>query len=408
MFNYPALVSMYHRFAIIQTTSLKFVVGLLCTAIILSACGGGGNGSTTTSPPPVAYSYSVPESLNDGWAVGHLNDHGIDAALISTMVDDIDGPQFTGIDSISIVRNNTLVLSESFRQRLDEFDSWSENTDLDTHILHSTSKSFISALAGIAIDQGYIDSTEVSFYSLFAYANYENWDTRKSTMTLDDALTMRFGYPWDEWSEPYGDPENTLSILTANNSDYSRALLDLPIATTPGSNFVYNTAGTVAIGQAIENSVGIPLEDFAQMHLFAALQITDAVWGETPSGLPNGGSGLFLTTREMVKFGQLYIADGKWQNEQVVSAEWVQRSILPYNELSWGDTSGYGYQWWIDRFTVGGQAIVSYSTRGYGGQYIFCVPSLQLVVAFTGRNYGTDGAGLPFDLMQQFILPAMQ
>ena len=378
----------------------------------LAACGGGSGGvggevRSDNIPSASPYVYSVPESQNDGWSVGHLADHGFDPERVTAMIDEIVQRSIVGIDSISIVRNGTLLVSENFRTQLDQYDSWVQNEDLERHVLHSTSKSFTSALVGIAIEQGYISDTDALFYEFFSYVSYANQDMRKATLSLEDALTMRFGMRWDEWSQSYGSDGNSLTYLTENNDDYSKALLDLPMEGNPGETFVYNTAGSIAIGQALENRVGVPLADFAEMYLFAPLQISGAVWGNTPTGLPNGGSGLFLTTREMAKFGQLYIDDGKWQGEPVISSSWVRRSIQRHVELNWSDTSGYGYQWWLDRFSVDGQLLESYSTRGYGGQYIFCVPSLRLVVAFTAHNYGDEPAIIPFDLMRTSILLAL-
>ena len=97
---------------------------------------------------------------------------------------------------------------------------------------------------------------------------------------------------------------------------------------------------------------------------------------------------------------------GVWQGQQVISAGWVDLSVQAQVPLDWNDVSGYGYQWWIDDFMVDGQSIRSYSTRGYGGQYIICVPDLRLVVAFTGHNYGEPEAGQVFDLMRDYILPS--
>ena len=94
-------------------------------------------------------------------------------------------------------------------------------------------------------------------------------------MTLEDALTMRLGLQWDEWSEPYGDANNDLTILTEKNIDQGWALLNLPVQSDPGTNFTYNTAATIALGQSLENAVGVPMEDFAEMHLFQPLQIDD-------------------------------------------------------------------------------------------------------------------------------------
>ena len=375
--------------------------------LFLSACGGGGgNAADVGGEPLFSYSYTIPPSNGDGWAVGHLDDHNFDSALIIAMMDRIHDASFPGIDSMAIVRNDTLVLSEQLRHELDRFDPWGNNSDVEKHVLHSTSKSVTSALIGIAIDQGYVADTDVLFYDLFSYGSYDFWDGRKASMTLADALTMRLGLQWDEWTEPYGTPNNSLTILTENNNDLAKALLDLPMINDPGTDYVYNTAASIALGQALENAVGVPMEDFAETHLFLPLQITTASWGMTGNNLPNGGSGLFLKTRDMVKFGLLFINNGVWQGQQLISAAWVARSVEPHVSLNWSFTAGYGYQWWIDDFVVAGERIRSYSTRGYGGQYIFCVPDRQLVVAFTGHNYGEPESGQVFDLMRDYILPS--
>lgn len=385
------------------------LVFLLFFLTALVACGGGGGAAEPLGggARQSAYEYRIPTDQGDGWAVGHLDDQDIDSSSIVEMMRMATDGTYPGIDGISIARNGTLLLDALLRRELDEFDGWVNNVNLSRHIMHSTSKSFTSALIGIAIDQGYIADTDVPFYDFFAYGSYDNWDPRKATMTLEDALTMRLGFRWDEWSHPYGHPENDLTILTSQNNNYAKALLDLPIVTDPGTTFVYNTAATTTIGQALENAVGVPMEQFAEMYLFAPLQVRDAVWGKTPNGLPNGGSGLFLRPRDMAKFGQLFLDGGVWQGQRIISAEWVARSVERHVSLSWNDTSGYGYQWWLDDFVVNGRSVPSYSTRGFGGQYIFVVPSLNLVVAFTGRNYGTAAAGNPFDMMAFHIIPAM-
>ena len=318
--------------------------------------------------------------------------------------------RFEGIDSVVIARNGKLVLYTQMNRDLDQFDAWVNNFDHRRHVLHSTSKSFTSALIGIAIDQGAIESADVRFYDLFNYGAYDNWDPRKAEMTLDDALTMRFGYEWDEWSLPYTNPDNDLVFLETTNRDWVKALLDLPIVDDPGSSFTYNTAGTIAIGQALENATGIPMADFADQYLFFPMQITTALWWRTPSGLPVGGSGLFLLPRDMAKFGQLFIDDGVWQGQQLISPEWIAASTARHVDIrSWATYSeAYGYQWWIDDLNYRGQPVETWKTAGYGGQFIFCVPSLELVVAFTGHNYD-NGPGVAnlYTMMEAYILAAV-
>jgi CubicO group peptidase (beta-lactamase class C family) len=379
---------------------------LLVLALLVAACGGSSGNESSASSPPIEYTYSIPAQTNDGWVTGHLDDHGFDSALIMEMMDGISNGQFSGIDSVTIVRNNTLLLHAVFDRSLDRFDNWTGNTDPERHVLHSTSKSFTSALVGIAIDQGFIASVNVLFYDLFSYGNYSNLDSRKATMTLEDALTMRLGLEWDEWSVPYTQPGNDLEELMNNNTDYAKALLDLPMTSDPGTSFTYNTAATIAIGQALENAVGVPMADFAELNLFQPLQIQTAEWGRTPTGLPNGGSGLFLESRDMIKFGQLFVDGGLWNGQRVVSTEWIDASVEQHVALNFTLSSGYGYQWWLGRFTYDGQDIESWSTRGFGGQDIFCIPSLNLVVAFTAQNYESNEF-LPMSLLQDFILPAV-
>lgn len=378
----------------------------LCWAI--AACGGGGGGVAT--PPPAPWSYAVPLDIGDGWTVANLTDEGMDLGRIQTMMDRIHSGTYPGIDSVAITRNNKLVIYEQLRTEIGDFDDWVGNTDPNRHILHSTSKSVTSALIGIAIDQGYIPSTQVSFYSLFNYGSYQNWDTRKNDMTLEDALTMRLGLEWDEWSLPYTNRNNDLVFLENNNTDWAKALLDLPMATTPGTTFAYNTAATIAIGQALENTTGIPMADYADQYLFFPMNITTAVWARTPTGLPIGGSGLYLVTRDMLKFGQLFIDNGVWQGQQLISPAWVADSVVRRVDLSSSGTfsAAYGFQWWLDDFDHGGQLVEAYVTAGYGGQYIFCIPDLDLVVAFTGQNY-TNSAGVSnlYTMMQNFIIPAV-
>lgn len=391
------------RWLLTRTSILAFI------AATLAACGGGSSGSAPPPPPPPAqFVYSVPADVGDGWQVADLADEGFETQMIVDMMDDILDGTYPGIDSVAIVRNNKLVHYWYDRDRdLDNFDDWIGNRDRERHILHSTSKSFTSALIGIAIDQGHIASTDVRFLDLFSYASYDNWDPRKDDITLEDALTMRLGFEWDEWSLPYTNSGNDLVSLNSNNSDWAKALLDLPLAASPGIVFAYNTAATTAIGQALENATGEPMAQYANTYLFYPMQITDADWASTPTGLPIGGSGLYLKTRDLAKFGQLYLDGGMWQGQQLISAAWIADSVVPRVDVRdfVSSSYGYGFQWWLDSLPYGTTSMETWVTAGYGGQYTFIVPGLDLVVAFTGHNY-ESGQGIanlytivPFQIM---------
>ena len=385
---------------------------LLVVLLVCAGCGGGSSGGTSAPPPPppAAFSYTVPEDIGDGWQVGDLAAEGFDTQRVVDMMDRILDETYPGIDSVAIVRNNRLLLYWYDRGReLDQYDAWINNMTRERHVLHSTSKSFTSALIGIAIDQGHIASTQVKFLDLFDYTDYDNWDPRKADITLEDALTMRFGFQWDEWSRPYTDPQNDLVNLETNNFDWPKALLDLPLATDPGTAFAYNTAGTIAIGKALENATGERLGQFANTYLFFPMQITDARWW-SPNNLANGGSGLFLRTRDLAKFGQLYLDGGAWQGQQLISADWIADSVVRRVDFSSvpSFSEGYGYQWWLDELPYGSQLLETWVTSGFGGQYIFVVPGLELVVAFTGHNYeNADGISSLYTMMRSHIMAAI-
>ena len=392
------------------TNTPRIVIAVLASVLIV-ACGGGSSGGNSSGPQePIVYNYTVPADIGDGWQVADLAAEGFDVQRILDMMDRVVNENYEGIDSVAIVRNNKLLLYWFADRDLDQFDSWISNVDKQRHVLHSTSKSFTSALVGIAIDQGFIASTQVGFYDLFDYPDYDNWDPRKADMTLEDALTMRLGLEWDEWSLPYTDPNNDLVALNNGNFDWAKALLDLPMANDPGAEFRYNTAATNAIGQAVQNATGMSLADFANVNLFYPMQIANAEWARTPTNLPVGGSGLFLRTRDLAKFGQLYLDNGSWQGQQLISANWIADSVVRRVDISsWATYSeAYGFQWWLDDLTYKGQLVDTWVTSGYGGQYLFAIPSLDLVVAFTGHNYESGpGIGNLYTMMQTHILNAI-
>jgi len=387
----------------------RIAIAVLASMLVV-ACGGGSSGGNSQSREPIVYSYSIPADIGDGWQVADITAEGFDTQKILDMMDRVVNENYEGIDSVAIVKNNKLLLYWFTNRELDQFDGWIGNTDRERHVLHSTSKSFTSALVGIAIDQGFIASTQVKFYDLFSYESYANWDPRKMEMMLEDVLTMRLGLQWDEWSLPYTDRNNDLVALNNAHIDWAKALLDLPMVNDPGTVFTYNTAATNAIGQAVQNATGMPLSQFANLNLFFPMQITNAEWGRTPTNLPVGGSGLFLRTRDLAKFGQLYLNNGSWQGQQLISANWIADTVVRRVDISsWATYSeAYGFQWWLDDLDYKGQVVETWVTSGYGGQYLFVVPSLDLVVAFTGRNYGA-GSGIDnlYRMMQLHILDAI-
>lgn len=373
--------------------------------LLLVAC------SSSTDSEFNEYQYQQPLTLNDTMVTGTLAEHSVNQALIEAMFSAINNQEFTGIDSILIMRNGVLVLDELLRTELGDHDRFIGNQDINTHSMQSVSKSFVSAVIGIAIDQGHITSTEDLMLSYFPeYAVLNNDDARKRAWTIDDFLTMQTGLQWDEWTHPFSSPSNSLGSIYQTSNDYVEALFNLPMANNPGSTFAYSTIASVALGGLVENATGEQFEDYANKHLFEPLAMDSAIWGHTPTGRVHTGGGLWLSSRDMIKFGQLFLQNGIFNGERIISEEWINRSRQPLVSLSqyplW---EAYGYQWWIDNFRNNTNQLHGiYSANGNGGQFIFVWPEKNAVIVFTGQNYDSSELYQPQQMMRQFIIPAME
>ena len=150
------------------------------------------------------------------------------------------------------------------------------------------------------------------------------------------------------------------------------------------------------------------LEDFADVYLFQPLGIESHIWAHTPVGRAHTGGGLWLGGRDMLKFGQLYLNDGLWNGEQIISSEWIAESFLKRVSFNYGHSDGYGYQWWHKGFSIAGQGVVdAWFTAGNGGQFIYLIPSKNTVIAFTGANYDDPLMYQADTMMINYILPAL-
>lgn len=393
------------------TASAIFLLLALC------ACGSGNGGDTPVDPPPppVDHVYNKPADTGDGWVTAHAEDLGVSVPVLEDMMNAM-AANFDIVDSIAVAYRGQLILDETIRTQLNEFDGMVNNVDLDMHNLWSVSKSLASLAIGVAIEQGVIDDIDVPYLSLFPYVLYANWDERKDDIRLEDVLTMRLGFDWDEWDPPYFTPGNALSELYESSTDYSKALLDLPVAHDPGTTFAYSTPASVSLGQAIENAGPLALIEFGFANIFQPLGIVNVEVTRTPTGLPDLGSGLYLVARDLLKFGQLYVDRGQWNGETVVSETWIDASTQAHVPLAWSDPdrfdwklTGYGYQWWIGYFEVDGRQVPAYAGRGYGQQWLYVIPELELTVVIFSHAWDeeADEVNQAGRLMSEFVIPAL-
>jgi len=336
----------------------------------------------TPAPTPTPTRPSTYWPTGD-WRESTPEQQGMDSALLVKMFDFIEQKDVY-IHSILIVRNGYVVMKVYF---------YPYQSDIE-HQLASVTKSFTSALVGIAIKEGYIDGVDTKVLDFFPGRAVANNDSRKQAMALEHLLTMTAGLDWSE--RPYSSPDTPFAQMR-QSPDWVQFFLDLPMAEEPATTFNYNTGGSHLLSAIVQEATGMSASSLAQTALFEPLGISDVSWPSDPNGVSYGGSGLSMLPRDMAKFGYLYLNDGIWEGEQIVPAEWVQASAAKHID-TFDVAPGYGFQWWVYRDSA-------YCATGSGGQYICVAPDQEMVVVFTGALENSDH-NLPWLLVDMFILPA--
>ena len=359
------------------------------------------------------YSYRVPEQTDDGWETASLADVGMDEAPIVDLMNALSRRNEDNIHGIVVIKDGRLVLEEYFSgEDLDLTEGLNfVNKDFDRDTLHcqaSASKSITSILLGIAIDQGLVRGVQEKILSFFP-EHSDLKDDAKDEITLGHMLSMSSGIPWNE-GYPYTDPRNDLNQMFYG-ADPVRYVLEKPVVAPPGSEFIYNSGTTNLLGEVVRKSTGQTLLDFARQHLFAPLGIASADWIPFPNAphMAVASSTLYLRPRDMAKIGQLYLQKGAWKGERIVSEGWVAESTREYIRVPTSSSpipgliEGYGYQWWRGIFS--NRNIETYFAAGWGGQFIFVLSDLDMVVVLTGGQFEGDYQGF-YDLINDYVLVA--
>ena len=312
---------------------------------------------------------------------------GMDSELLEDMLEYIE-EKGLGIDGIIIYKDEAIPFEKYF----------GEYNEYVSHNMKSTSKGIISALVGIALQEGFIGSLNEKVYDYFP--EFEINDPGKSHITIKHLLTMTSGLEWQE--------NNLKSMLTFVSRNRVSKILGLPLVEEPGLKFNYNTGLTHLLSAILTKASGMSTFDFAEKYLFDPLEIYNVQWEQDKEGIYTGGSELFLTPRAMTKFGVLYLKEGAIHGRQIVPSEWVQQSTMKQTEgIFQGLDVDYGYLWWLD---IGGsifpylQEEDDFLALGVHGQRIFVSNTLNAVIVITADMENETESDV---LIRDFVLPAM-
>jgi CubicO group peptidase (beta-lactamase class C family) len=317
------------------------------------------------------------------WRASTPEEQGMDSQKLADMINAI-GANGISINSVTIIRNGYMVDDTYFYPYQKEF----------RHAANSETKSFLSALAGIAMEEGDIKGVDGKVLDYFKDQAVANVDQRKQRLTIRNLMTMTTGLDWQ-----FDGNVSTQQMLQSQN--WTNFTLDLPMKEDPGRTFNYCNGASNVLSAIIQKTTGKSAFDYAAEKL-APLGMRDLFWSADPEGVSTGYSGIYIYPEDAAKFGYLYLRDGEWDGKQVVPKKWIEESTTKQANGSWNPIfPGYGYMWWTNRF--GG-----YAALGFGGNYIFVVPKLDLVVVFTGGIFNNADLFYPGELMEQYVLPAVK
>lgn len=342
----------------------------------------------------VVYRYKQPARLPDGIRAGEAGPGTLSPEVAARVVNGVIDGAYPEVRSILVYHKGALRLEEYFY-----------GYDRDRpHQMRSLTKSVISLLAGAAADRGLLRADEPVLGRL-GYAAYANPDPRKARITLTHLLSNQSGLACNDHDG--ASPGNEVKLY--ETPDWAKAFVDLPMVADPGTVGRYCSGGIITAGRIIERAAGRPLPDFAQTALFGPLNIrrSNWRWNFTPDRSQRGEFGqIYLRPRDMLKLGILIQQRGMWEGRRVLSAAWVDRAVARQSRV---DDSDYGlgiwHRWYGVRTADGTRRVDTIMLSGNGGQKVYLVPSLDLIVVFTGGAFNLESP--VNEMMAQVLLPAL-
>jgi CubicO group peptidase (beta-lactamase class C family) len=337
---------------------------ILLLFILVAASLAGCGGPSTEALDAVDYT-PLP---GDDWAVSTPEDQGLDPMLVAELYHNAE--ELERLYGLLVVKNGHLIAEKYFN----------EGSLEQKARVQSVTKSVTSALVGIALEQGCLSSAEQKMLDFYPEVTGQITDPRKEQITIREMLQMRAGFPNEE-----SHPALWEGLLSGR---YVPLIEGFPLVTDPGTEFHYSNLTSNWLGIIVDRSCGANLKSYAEEHLFLPMGIEAGEWGTDWDGHNNGCGDLHLTARDMAKFGLMYLDNGEYEGNQIISPDWVHDSLQTYTEDAWDNIGrfrdiGYGYHWWS---ATAGDHRVNFAW-GHGGQLIALVDDLDLVVVTTADPF---------------------
>jgi CubicO group peptidase (beta-lactamase class C family) len=343
----------------------RYLCILLFAGVILSLSTLVGCGPSTKAPPTADYA-PLP---GDGWEVSTPAEQGLDPKLVADLYS--RAAKHKTLYGLLVIKNGYLIAERYFN-------GWARERKV---ALASVTKSYTSALVGIALDQGCLSSVDQKMMDFFPEFAGQITDPRKEEITVGDMLKMRSGYPWEENTPPYLDE-------LFSSSNWVPHIVDFDLTSDPGTRFGYSNLTAHLVGVIVARACDTDLLTFGQQNLFRPIDAQVGFWPTDLSGNYFGSGDISFTARDVARFGLLYLNDGVYEGKQIIPADWVRESLQTYSTGLYGDRLGshfrdigYGYLWWSAR---AGHHHFSYAW-GHGGNLIILLDELDMVIVTTAN-----------------------
>lgn len=347
--------------------------------VLAAACTTDSGDSTTTVAPTATPSAAA----SDVWPTSTPEEQGVSSNVLTGLFHEVAGRGYA-IDTATVIRNGHLIAHAAR-------DGYQDG---ELHIVHSVTKSIVSTLIGLAIDEGYLEGVDQRVLDVFDDRVAANNDERKEQMTIEDLLTMTSGF---DCRDSYLYEWEGLDDLRQSD-DWVQHILDLPMVATPGEEFEYCNRASFLLSAIVQEATGQTAEQYGVDRLLGPIGVSEINWPANPDGISIGWGSLRMAPLDLARFGLLILDDGMWQGQQVVPAEWIDGATRPYVHGTLQEA--YGYQWWIrDDAIVQG--------LGYEGQYLIIDRDLNMVTVFTSK-LSDEEFYLPDDLYDRYVLSSVE
>ncbi|UTW58372.1 serine hydrolase [Kordiimonas sp. SCSIO 12603] len=286
--------------------------------------------------------------------------------------------ELTGTTGLLVVKDDTILFEEYYQGE----------KDTDRHNMFSVTKSFVSALIGIAIEDGLIESIDDPITKYVPKLKGSGYDG----VIIRDILTMSSGI---RFTEDYGDLSsdvNRMSMAIATGGSLDDFATSLISEREPGTFNNYVSVDTHVLGMMLVNVTGKTLTDYLQEKIWQPIGMEhEGIWAIDGEGMEVAMGGMSVSLRDMARLGRLYLHEGNWNGERIVPAQWVKDSVTPsaphlmagFNNPGSDTPYGYGFQWWTPSKPRG-----DYMASGIYHQFIYVDPSTNIIIAKTSANKG--------------------